>query len=198
MMEIARDGGQPVLVPFTRAAVPVVDLAGGRVVLDPPAGLLDPPRHETVAGAAHDLARHRADAFPGDVAGPAGAFAAGKALRAGLWPLEAVDIRDFAHRQTPLGRRRAVRRRAGHGDAARRARSRHRRRRRGRAADLSVAARQPLDQARVRELAAGPGVRPALRPLRGRRRAGDRRPRRSRKSASAISCCRAARSRRSR
>jgi 16S rRNA processing protein RimM len=47
MLEIARDGhgakgGQPVLVPFTRAAVPVVDIAGGRVVINPPDGLLDP------------------------------------------------------------------------------------------------------------------------------------------------------------
>jgi 16S rRNA processing protein RimM len=30
------------LVPFVRAIVPTVDLAGGRVVLDPPDGLLDP------------------------------------------------------------------------------------------------------------------------------------------------------------
>lgn len=29
-------------VPFTRAAVPVVDIAGGRVVIDPPPGLLEP------------------------------------------------------------------------------------------------------------------------------------------------------------
>jgi 16S rRNA processing protein RimM len=44
MLEIAREAGQPVLVPFTRAAVPVVDVAGGRVVLDPPDGLITPPR----------------------------------------------------------------------------------------------------------------------------------------------------------
>jgi 16S rRNA processing protein RimM len=31
-----------VLVPFVSAIVPTVDLAGGRVVLDPPEGLLDP------------------------------------------------------------------------------------------------------------------------------------------------------------
>jgi len=43
MLEIGRDVGGPVLVPFTRAAVPVVDLAARRVVLDPPAGLIDPP-----------------------------------------------------------------------------------------------------------------------------------------------------------
>ena len=35
------DGGE-LLVPFVTAIVPTVDLAGGRVVLDPPEGLLDP------------------------------------------------------------------------------------------------------------------------------------------------------------
>ncbi|MFD2421334.1 ribosome maturation factor RimM [Amycolatopsis pigmentata] len=33
--------GRTVLVPFVREIVPVVDIAGGRVVLDPPEGLLD-------------------------------------------------------------------------------------------------------------------------------------------------------------
>lgn len=33
--------GRDVLVPFVRAIVPVVDVAGGRVVVDPPEGLLD-------------------------------------------------------------------------------------------------------------------------------------------------------------
>ena len=42
VLEIERDdGGEPVLVPFTRAAVPSVDLAGGRLVIDPPAGLIE-------------------------------------------------------------------------------------------------------------------------------------------------------------
>lgn len=36
MLEIARADGGTVLIPFTRAAVPEVDLAGGRVVVDPP------------------------------------------------------------------------------------------------------------------------------------------------------------------
>jgi len=37
MLEYVPDrGGETVLVPFTRAAVPVVDIAGGRVVVDPP------------------------------------------------------------------------------------------------------------------------------------------------------------------
>ena len=44
MLEIDRAGGGSVLVPFTRAAVPVVDVAGGRVVVDPPEGLLSDER----------------------------------------------------------------------------------------------------------------------------------------------------------
>lgn len=41
MLEIDREPGRgSVLVPFTREAVPVVDVAGGRVVVDPPEGLL--------------------------------------------------------------------------------------------------------------------------------------------------------------
>ncbi len=42
-LEVSRPEGQPLLVPFTRAAVPVVDVSGGRVVLDPPAELEVPP-----------------------------------------------------------------------------------------------------------------------------------------------------------
>ena len=37
---VLETGGQRTLVPFVRAIVPVVDVAGGRVVLDPPLGLL--------------------------------------------------------------------------------------------------------------------------------------------------------------
>jgi 16S rRNA processing protein RimM len=42
-LEIARPEGPPVVVPFTRAVVPSVDLAAGRLVVDPPPGLLDGP-----------------------------------------------------------------------------------------------------------------------------------------------------------
>ena len=43
-LEIVRPAGEgpPAMVPFTRAVVPVVDLNLGRVVIDPPPGLLDP------------------------------------------------------------------------------------------------------------------------------------------------------------
>lgn len=40
LLEIAR-AGTTVLIPFTQRAVPSVDLAAGRLVVDPPAGLLD-------------------------------------------------------------------------------------------------------------------------------------------------------------
>jgi 16S rRNA processing protein RimM len=36
ILEIARPEGEPLLVPFTKAVVPIVDPAGGRVVLEAP------------------------------------------------------------------------------------------------------------------------------------------------------------------
>ena len=41
LLEVAGESGRSVMVPFTRAVVPVVDLAGGKVVIDPPEGLFD-------------------------------------------------------------------------------------------------------------------------------------------------------------
>ena len=40
-LELARPGAPALMVPFTRAAVPSIELASGRLVLDPPPGLLD-------------------------------------------------------------------------------------------------------------------------------------------------------------
>jgi 16S rRNA processing protein RimM len=45
-------GAQPLLLPFTRAAVPVVDLAGRRIVVDPPAEVVVPPSPRVPEGAA--------------------------------------------------------------------------------------------------------------------------------------------------
>jgi 16S rRNA processing protein RimM len=42
-LEIVRPEGPPAMVPFTRAVVPIVDLEAGRLVIDPPPGLLDMP-----------------------------------------------------------------------------------------------------------------------------------------------------------
>jgi 16S rRNA processing protein RimM len=41
-LEIERSPAPPAMVPFTRAIVPIVDLDAGRLVVDPPPGLLDP------------------------------------------------------------------------------------------------------------------------------------------------------------
>ncbi|HLI10437.1 MAG TPA: ribosome maturation factor RimM [Alphaproteobacteria bacterium] len=40
VLEIARPEGAPIMLPFTRAVVPVVDIAGGRVVVEPPPSLV--------------------------------------------------------------------------------------------------------------------------------------------------------------
>jgi 16S rRNA processing protein RimM len=45
-LEIVAEGGRPLIVPFTRAAVPVVDLAAGRLVIEPPAEIGARPGEE--------------------------------------------------------------------------------------------------------------------------------------------------------
>jgi 16S rRNA processing protein RimM len=40
-LEVRREAGTSVMVPFTDRVVPVVDLEAGRLVIDPPEGLLD-------------------------------------------------------------------------------------------------------------------------------------------------------------
>jgi 16S rRNA processing protein RimM len=45
-------GAQPLLVPFTRACAPLVDLAGRRVVVAPPAEVVVPPSADQPEGAA--------------------------------------------------------------------------------------------------------------------------------------------------
>jgi 16S rRNA processing protein RimM len=42
LLVITRDRGEELLVPFVAAIVPEVDVAAGRLVIDPPPGLLDP------------------------------------------------------------------------------------------------------------------------------------------------------------
>ena len=41
LLEVAREGAASVMVPFTEAVVPVVDLASGKLVIEPPDGLFD-------------------------------------------------------------------------------------------------------------------------------------------------------------
>ena len=41
VLAVAREGGGEALVPFVAEIVPEVDVAGRRIVIDPPEGLLD-------------------------------------------------------------------------------------------------------------------------------------------------------------
>ena len=50
LLSIDRLDGPPVSLPFTDRVVPVVDLAGRRIVVDPPAGLLDEAKREEREG----------------------------------------------------------------------------------------------------------------------------------------------------
>ena len=49
LLEVAPRRGDTLLIPFRKAVVPEVDLAGGRLIVDPPPGLLD----ESEAGEEH-------------------------------------------------------------------------------------------------------------------------------------------------
>mgnify|MGYP001165484152 FL=1 len=46
LLEVGESRGATILVPFTREIVPVVDLAAGRIEIDPPVGLLEPVEKE--------------------------------------------------------------------------------------------------------------------------------------------------------
>lgn len=99
--------------------------------------------------------------FPELFPGPLGASLAGKALANGTWSCEAVDIRDFGegkHRSvddTPAGGGPGMVMRA---DVLARAIDSVSQRDDSRPKLLMSPRGKPLDQARVRELAAGPGV----------------------------------------
>lgn len=54
VLEIAAGEADAVMTPFSRAVVPVVDLAAGRVLVDPPPGLLDSAKDEAADGAEDD------------------------------------------------------------------------------------------------------------------------------------------------
>jgi 16S rRNA processing protein RimM len=45
-LEVRRETGAPVMVPFTNRVVPVVDLAAGKLVIEPPEGLFETPASE--------------------------------------------------------------------------------------------------------------------------------------------------------
>ena len=49
-LEVKREKGAPVIVPFTNRVVPMVDLEAGKLVIDPPEGLFETPTPEPARG----------------------------------------------------------------------------------------------------------------------------------------------------
>ena len=180
ILELALGGRKGVLIPFTQAAVPEVDIAAGFVRIDTiAAGLVeDEATDESRPGGAASIRKPPARTkgcrrqpvsfratvltlYPEMFPGALGLSLAGRALEAGTWSLETVQIRDFAadrHRtvdDTPAGGgagmvmradvlAKAIDHASPEGDPRPR---------------LLMSPRgKPLTQARVRELAAGPGA----------------------------------------
>ena len=188
IIEIAPPYGATMLLPFTNAVVPTVDLAAGRVVIELPErdrgrrraddGRL---RHGYRTAKTSESKTWRATVltlFPEMFPGPLGVSLAGKALASGLWALEARDIRDSAtdrHRSvddTPAGGGPGMVLRADVLAAA------------IDAADIAPGSAAPADEPAGSAIdpVAGGGTRrrartaDRLRPVRGRRPAGHRGP----------------------
>ena len=93
------------MLPFTETAVPEIDLAGGTIVVDPPADCARKRTPGLRSCGAHRCSRFFRRCFRARSA----SSLAGKALAAGTWSLETIDIRNFgigAHRtvdDTPAG-----------------------------------------------------------------------------------------------
>ena len=163
-LEIEQDTGPPLLVPFTRASVPAVDVAAGAIVVDPPDEVGPPPlpqgdRENGRRGAAMTWRASVLTLFPEIFPGPLALSLAGRALRGGHLVAARGQHSRLRHRPPPHGGRRAVRRRRRHGAAARRGRRRHRLGRRRPAAGVPDAARAAADAStRCARFAAAPGV----------------------------------------
>ncbi len=59
ILEVERDEGASLMVPFTRRVVPVVDIEGGRMVIDPPEGLIEGSSAEPAAAEAGPKRRRK-------------------------------------------------------------------------------------------------------------------------------------------
>src|SRR5208282_5100977 len=107
LIEVRQAEGEPTqMLPFDEATVPEVDLAAGQLVVAAPEGTFapSPAKAEGKMWRASVLT-----IFPEMFPGPLGLSLAGKAMAAGAWSLDVVDIRNFAtdkHRtvdDTPAG-----------------------------------------------------------------------------------------------
>ena len=69
-LEIDRPSGPSAMVPFTRAVVPIIDLEGGRLVLDPLPGLLEPLKEDPLPPAREEGRVKGADSRPAFASSP--------------------------------------------------------------------------------------------------------------------------------
>src|SRR5690349_20634312 len=89
-LELDLEAGGTLLVPFTKAAVPRLDSARGRLVVEPREEFLAAPPPQAGKGeeGAMSWSATVLTLFPEMFPGPLGASLAGKALEAGIWRLE--------------------------------------------------------------------------------------------------------------
>jgi tRNA (guanine37-N1)-methyltransferase len=107
LIEVRQAEGEPTqMLPFDEATVPEVDLAAGQLVVAAPEGTFAP---SPAKGEGKMWRASVLTIFPEMFPGPLGLSLAGKAMAAGAWSLDVVDIRNFAtdkHRtvdDTPAG-----------------------------------------------------------------------------------------------
>lgn len=105
-------GDRSVMLAFDEATVPEIDIAGDRIVVAMPEETLGENNPPLSGGGEERAMTFHATVltiFPDMFPGPLGQSLAGKALAAGAWSLDTIDIRDFGigvHRQvddTPAG-----------------------------------------------------------------------------------------------
>jgi 16S rRNA processing protein RimM len=66
LLEIRTEAGRSEMIPFTAAAVPAVDRAAGRIVIDPPPGLVGGPVEKGIEKGAEDAAEEENEDEEGD------------------------------------------------------------------------------------------------------------------------------------
>ncbi len=170
-------GGDPDPV-RDRRSCPRSTWPAGRLVIDPPPGLLDPERRPALGGRHRRADRHHHH-LPASTSRRCTSRSSARPCQRGDITFGVHDLRGLGHRRAPHRGRLAVRRRARHGHEARAlGRGARRDRARGRAADPAAdrahPGRGPVHPGMAAQYAARALAGLRLRPVRGHRRAGRR------------------------
>ena len=100
ILEIKCADGKLRMIPFSKAAVPTVDVAGGMVKIDR-GGIGNPRRSADTGRLGMSFRATVLTLYPEMFPGHLGQSMAGRALENGIWSLETVQIRDFATGKAP-------------------------------------------------------------------------------------------------